>query len=171
MERGLAPSTSIVRMAQFHAIVGLELAVRSFAGGLPLRDAAHAQLLLTFQRRLHRSWRFATEVPLPIATDQRAWDALISLSTCRYGVEVETAPRDGQALVRRLQLKVRDGGVDGVLLVLPATRRNRDFLSATGPLLAPLCPVPGARALELLAAGVDPGGGAIVRLDQKGMAA
>jgi hypothetical protein len=52
--------------------------------------------------------------------------------------------------------------VDGVMLVLPAGRRTTVFLRETGDLLQPSFPVPGRRALELLGAGVDPGGSAIV---------
>lgn len=59
-------------------------------------------------------------------------------------------------------MKVRDGAVDGLILVLPPTRHGRAFLAAAGDLLTPLFPVSGGRALELLAAGVDPGGSAIV---------
>jgi hypothetical protein len=52
--------------------------------------------------------------------------------------------------------------VDGVILVLPNTRRTRIFLQEAGVLLAGSHPVDGARALELLGAGVSPGGSAIV---------
>jgi hypothetical protein len=82
----------------------------------------------------------------------------------RYGIEAETHPTDAQALARRLALKVRDGGVDGVLLVVGGTRHTRAFLAAAHDLLLPSFPVPGRRALELLRAGVDPGGSAIIVL-------
>ena len=91
-----------------------------------------------------------------------AWDGLVRSAAWRYGVEAETHPTDGQALARRLQLKLRDGGVHGVILVLPATRHVRHFLAAAGDLLVPSFPVPGPRALALLRAGVDPAGNAIV---------
>ena len=80
----------------------------------------------------------------------------------RFGVEAESAPRDAQALVRRLALKARDGGVEGVILVLPRTRRTRVFLREAGGTLAPSFAGPNARTLELLRAGVRPPGGAIV---------
>jgi transcriptional regulator with XRE-family HTH domain len=164
IERGLVPSTSVVRLAQLHAVVGLELSVRSFAGGQPIRDASHAALLTRLRLRLHQRWRWATEVPLPIPGDQRAWDALVWLPECRYGIEAEMAPSDSQALVRRLTLKQRDGQVDGVILVVPATRRVRAFLAAAQVELEALFPIPGKRALELLEAGVDPGGGSVIIL-------
>jgi hypothetical protein len=167
IERGLVAGTSIAQWAQLFAVVGLELSVRAFPGGTPLRDQAQVALLNQFRTFLHRTWRWATEVPLPIPGDARAWDGMLSGPDCRYGVEAETAPKDSQALVRRVQLKMRDGEVDGVILLLPRTRRTRDFVEAAAGTLGPLFPIAGARALELLRAGVDPGGSAIVTLDRR----
>jgi transcriptional regulator with XRE-family HTH domain len=165
IERALIPA-SVVRLAQLAAVVGLDLSIRAFPGGSPMRDAAQLALLAQFKAQLHRTWKIATEVPLPLPRDQRAWDALVWLPTCRYGVEVESGPRDAQALLRRLQLKRRDGGVDGVLLILPRTDRVRELIRS-GALLDALFPVPGGRALELIAAGVDPGGGSVIVLPSR----
>lgn len=163
IERGILESAYIVQVARLLAVVGLELSARAYPGPQPIRDAAHVRLLGRFHGRLHPELRWGTEVPLPRPGDQRAWDALISSgSDWRYGVEAETSPRDSQALVRRLNAKVRDGAVDGVILVLPRTRRSREFLDAAGETLRPNFPIDGRRALELLAARVDPGGNAIV---------
>ena len=82
----------------------------------------------------------------------------------RHGVEAETRPRDRQALERRLALKLRDGDVTHMTLLLLDSRHNRTFMRAHGEILCGAFPVPGSRALELLAAGVDPGGSAIVLL-------
>ncbi len=162
IERGLVPNVSIATIVELLEVVGLELSARAYPGSGPIRDAAHLRLLDAFRNRLHRSVRWATEVPLPVPGDLRGWDAQISTSGWRYGVEAETAPRDAQALERRMQLKARDGQVDGVILLLPDTRAARLFLESAGSHLAPAFPVSGRRALELLGAGVDPGGGAIV---------
>jgi len=169
IERGLVPACSLLRLAQLHAIVGLDLAVRSYPGGSPIRDAGHVALLGAFGSGLHRSLRWSTEAPLPIPGDRRAWDGFVASGKWRYGVEVETAPSDGQALARRIQLKQRDGQVDGVILVLPRTRRVEQFLAGAAGSLQPQFPVSGRRALELLAAGADPGGSAIVRI-RRGLA-
>jgi hypothetical protein len=142
--------------------VGLDLSSRLYPGAGPLRDAAHASLLWNFRSLLHRSIRWATEVPLPIAGDLRAWDAFISTNAWRYGIEAETSPRDAQALNRRLQLKARDGGVDGVLLVLRDSQSIRRFLREAEVEFRSNFPQPGVRAIELLRAGVDPGGSSIV---------
>ena len=78
------------------------------------------------------------------------------------GVEVETLPRDAQALVRRLNLKRRDGEVDGVILVLRDTRRARLFRQEAAAELGAAFPVPGLDALRRLRVGADPGGSALI---------
>jgi transcriptional regulator with XRE-family HTH domain len=162
IERGLARRASILHVAQLLETVGLELSARAFPGGRPIRDAAQVALLGRFKVGLHGSLRWRTEVPLPIPGDQRAWDAMIIGTGWRFGVEVESAPRDAQALVRRLALKARDARVDGVILVLPVTRRTRAFLRETDATLMPSLPGRSARTLELLRAGIRPPDSAIV---------
>jgi transcriptional regulator with XRE-family HTH domain len=162
IERGLSPSVRLITLCQYGAIVGLDLSVRAFAGGEPIRDAGQAPLAARFQGLLHRTLAWRSEVPLPRPGDPRAWDGVITGSDWRYGVEFESAPHDGQALARGLELKQRDGMVDGVILVLPRTRRTREFLAAATPVLKPNFPVPGLRAVELLRAGICPAGNAIV---------
>lgn len=164
IERGLKPAVSLVLLAELCEVVGLELSARAFPGGRPLRDARHARLLAAFRRLLHASLRWSTEVPLPIVGDKRGWDAMVGGPGWRYGVEVETNPTDGQATVRRIQLKARDGQVNGVILVMPDTRQTRAFRREYADLLATDFPVTPRRALELLAAGVDPGGSCVVVL-------
>jgi transcriptional regulator with XRE-family HTH domain len=164
IERGRAEDLSLVTAAELLAAVGLELSVRTYPAGPPLRDAAHADLLRRFRARLHRSLDWATEVPLPIPGDLRAWDAMVTGDRWRCGIEAETRPRDGQALERRIALKQRDGGVDFVILLLLDSRHNRAFVREHADLLHARFPVAGARALELLGAGVAPGGNAVVLL-------
>lgn len=167
IERALSPRVPLVTLARMAAAVGLDLSARLFPGATPLRDAAQVELLSDFRATLHRSLRWATEVPLPIAGDQRAWDAAVSGPDWCFGVEAETLPRDAQALIRRLQLKLRDGGLDGVLLVLRHTRRTREFLHASADELAGAFPVPGRRASELLAAGFEPDGNAAILVPRR----
>ncbi len=162
LERGLVERASIHDLARMHAVVGLELAAKSYPGGQPIRDVAHVALLSEFRARLHRSLAWTVEVPLPIAGDRRSWDAVIRGRGWLYGVEAETAPRDAQALARRLALKKRDGRVDGIILVLRGAVQTRRWLREAGDLVRSDYPVEGDRALELLGAGVDPGGSAIV---------
>lgn len=102
LERGVLEHVDVMLLARMCAVVGLELSIKAYPGGQPIRDAAHLAVLRRFAEALHSSLRWATEVPLPAAGDQRAWDGLVRGPGWRYGVEVETAPRDGQATTRRL---------------------------------------------------------------------
>lgn len=167
LERGLLEHVDIMLLARFCAVVGLELSIRVFPGGQPIRDAAHLAMLREFRGLLHPSLDWATEVPLPSAGDPRAWDGLVRGAGWRYGVEAETAPRDGQATLRRLALKQRDGQVDGVLLILRDTRQGRAFLREIADVARSSFPITGTRTLELLSVGADPGGSAIVVLPNR----
>ena len=164
IERGLARTVSVEQLARMAAVVGLDLAVRLYPGGAPIRDAAHAALLDRLRQRLHPALRFATEVPLPVRGDPRAWDAAIRGNGWMRPVEAETRPRDLQALERRVSLKLRDAGLEDVLLLLLDSEHNRRFVRLNRDSLAARFSVPGSRALELLAAGVEPPGSAVVLL-------
>ena len=166
IERGLRPRVSVYHLARLHAVVGLDLSLRSFPGGDPIRDLASIELLAAFRRLLHPSIGWSAEVPLPITGDRRAWDGVVQGPGWRYGVEAETAPNDSQALLRRVQLKQRDGMVDGVILVIPDSRRARRFVAVAGSALDGVFPVDAARAMELLGAGANPGGNAVVMISR-----
>jgi transcriptional regulator with XRE-family HTH domain len=163
-ERCIMPNVSLTLLAQVCEVVGLELSARAFPGGRPLRDARQGRILGKFGNLLHPSLRWGTEVPLPIPGDKRGWDGMIGGPGWRYGAEVETSPTDGQATIRRIKLKARDGQVDGVILIVPDTRQTRAFRREFADLLAIEFPVPGRLALELLAAAADPGGSSVVVL-------
>ena len=167
IERGLVAHVSVHDLARLHAVVGLELSVRSYPGGRPIRDGVHVALLDDFRARLHPTIGWSVEVPLPNPRDQRAWDAFIQRSSWRYGIEAETAPTDSQSLIRRIRLKARDGDVDGVILVLRGTVRTRAFLTAAGESFREAFPIDGRVAVERMAAGEDPGGGSIVIVPER----
>jgi transcriptional regulator with XRE-family HTH domain len=164
LERGVLERVDLMLLARTCSVVGLDLSVKTYPGGSPIRDAAQLGLVGDFRHLIHASVDWAAEVPLPGFGDQRAWDGLVSGSGWRYGVEAETAPNDGQATLRRLALKQRDGHVDGVLLIVRDTRQTRAFLREIAAVAGSTFPVPGARALELLRVGADPGGSAIIVL-------
>lgn len=164
LERGVSPCLPVADLARAAAVVGLDLSVRLYPGGKPVRDQAHLQLLERFRLRLGRGVRWQTEVPLPGRGDRRAWDALACAQEIRTGVEAETRARDSQDLQRRLTLKRRDGRVDHVVLLLSDTRHNRRFVRAAGAGFLADFPVPGPVALERLARAEDPGGSTIVLL-------
>ena len=162
VERGLVADLSLEQTSMLLAAVGLRLVARAYPAGPPIRDAAHAALLGRLRSRLHRSLTWATEVPLPRPGDLRAWDAMIRGAGWTVGVEAETRPRDLQALTRRISLKLRDGGTDRLMLVLLDSRHNRTLLRSEGAALEALLPTSSRRAMELLGAGLDPEGNAVI---------
>lgn len=164
IERGEDTQISIDELARMGAALGLELSVRFFPMGDPVRDAGHRAVLDRLRTACHPSLVFRTEIPFPSPGDTRAWDALISGFQPRVlcGVEAEMRPTDEQALGRKLAMKRRDGGADRLLLLLPDTRHNRTFVRGLTQGFRNSFPVPRFRALELLRAGADPGGDAIV---------
>jgi hypothetical protein len=102
---------------------------------------------------LPRSATWRTEVPLPISGDRRAWDAVTEVRGRRAGCEAETRLTDLQALERRLQLKLRDGDVDLLILVVGDTRSNREVLRGHRADLRPLLPLEGRDILDAFAKG------------------
>ena len=164
LERGEALRLPLLDLARAAAAVGLDLSIRAYPGGQPVRDIAHLQLLERFRAVLGPGTHWQTEVPLPIGGDQRAWDAHILAPGARIGIEAETRARDAQGLQRRLALKRRDGGVDHVVLLLADTRHDRAFVRAAGAGFMADFPVPGRAAMARLSAGQDPLGSAVVLL-------
>lgn len=164
IERGVVAELDLVLASRLLAAVGLELSVRVYPTGEPIRDAAHERLLSAFRGVLHPSLRWRREVPMPIPGDLRAWDAVVTGRGWSVGIEAELAPRDLQALQRRVALKLRDARLDGVVLLIPDTRRNRLLLREHADGLRDAFPVPGARTLELLRVGMPPPGSALVVL-------
>jgi transcriptional regulator with XRE-family HTH domain len=164
IERGASRDLTIDRATRLFAILGLDLSVRTYPTGDPIRDAAQVALLGRLRERCHPSIRWRTEVPFPIAGDLRAWDATAICPAFRAGVEAETRIRDAQALDRRMALKERDGEMDRLILVVLDSRSNRLALRSAEEVLRARFPVPGVRALALLGAAVDPGGNALIVL-------
>lgn len=160
--RGEVANLTIVHASELAAAVGLELSVRSFPTGRPLRDVAHLAVLERLRRQLHPSLTWRTEVPDSIGGDLRAWDATISAVSWQAAVEAEIRLRDIQALDRRIALKRRDSSIELVILLVANTRHNRAILASHGDSLAASFPFPGRRALELLRAGAAPEASAIV---------
>lgn len=164
IERGLSPHLSIDLAVRLFAVLGHDLSIRPYPTGDPIRDTGHAALLNRLRSACHPLIRCATEVPLPLPGDLRAWDATAVWPACRIGVEAETRLRDLQAQERRLSLKQRDGGMDRVILLVSDSRSNRDTVRRHADWAAERFPVPGRRALELLGAAVDPGGDSLILL-------
>jgi transcriptional regulator with XRE-family HTH domain len=160
IERGLYPGVTIDALARLATAVGLDLSIRVYPAGQPLRDRAHISLLDRFRQAAGDAWTWSSEVPLPIPGDKRAWDRFVRGAGITIGIEGETRPTDMQELGRRLGLKKRDGAVDRLILVLADTAWCRRLVRQND--LGGAFPVPGKVALKSLAEGRDPGGDAIV---------
>jgi transcriptional regulator with XRE-family HTH domain len=166
-ERGVIRDPSLEFMAAYFAVVGLDLSIRAYPAGDPIRDRAQLALLERFRARLHPSLRWRTEVPLPIERDLRAWDAEVSGRAPErwlIRVEAETNVADGQALERRLTLKNRDDPGGHLILLISDTRANRAGLRSLREGLAELLPLRTREVLGAIAEGRDPGASGIVIL-------
>jgi transcriptional regulator with XRE-family HTH domain len=166
-ERGDLDRISITELGAWCAIVGLDLSIRAYPAGDPIRDRAQLALLERFRARLHPSLRWRTEVPFSIERDLRAWDAEVSGTAperWRVRVEAETNVADGQALERRLQLKIRDDPVGHVVLLVSETRANRQAIRLLKDGLRETLPLDSRVMMAALGTGRDPGGSGIVIL-------
>jgi transcriptional regulator with XRE-family HTH domain len=149
------------------AVVGLALGIRAYPVGDPIRDRAQLALLERLRGRLHPTLRWRTEVPLPIPGDLRAWDAEVrgpKPNRWRARIEAETRIADGQALERRLALKLRDDPGGHLILLVSDTRANRAALRSIAAGLHDVLPLETRAILSALTAGRDPGGSGVVIL-------
>lgn len=161
IESGQTRVVDVRTLACLGAAVGLEVRLRAYPSGDPIRDAGQQRVLGRLRPRINAGLAWRTEVVLAIGGDRRAWDAMIWGDGWRVAVEVETVLDDVQAVERRIALKQRDGGVDHVILIFADTRRNRRALAAAPNSFAAFSR--DARAvLGALAAGRDPGTSAIL---------
>ena len=101
---------------------------------------------------------------MPVDGDRRAWDAVIDVGGRRAGCEAETRLGDVQALERRLALKLRDGAVDVLILVVADTAHNRAILRAHRDALRSQFPLDGRHVFAAFANGHLPAANAIVVL-------
>lgn len=164
IERGETEGVSVDQLSRACAAVGLKLIAKAVPGAGPALDAGQLGLLGRFELVLPRGTTLWREVPLPSPGDLRAWDAFIKLQDVRIAVEAETKLADVQALDRRLSLKLRDGEVDVLLLLVSDTAHNREFLGAHREALRASFPLDGRQILPLLRAGKPPTANGIVVL-------
>lgn len=164
IERALLPHVALGDLVGIAATLGLDLSARLYPVGDPIRDAAHVALLRRLQARLHPTLSWRTEVPLPLAGDRRAWDAVIRGIGFLVAVEAETRLHDVQSMSRRLASKRRDGGVDAVILLVADTRHNRAALDAAASGLRSDFSGDARSTLRSLGGGQDPGRSSIIVL-------
>jgi transcriptional regulator with XRE-family HTH domain len=163
IELATAPWVTLEKLCRFAAVVGLDLWVRTYAGGEPLRDRGHLRLTHAFRAFVGPGLSVQAEVPIGDHRDLRAWD--LTLTDRRddgCGVELETRLIDAQDQVRRITRKVADSGIGRVLLVLADTRANRDSVRAARALLGATFTLDDLMAREALAMGRIPPRNALI---------
>ena len=162
VEAGMGGSTRVDRLTRHAGAVGLTLRVKVYPDEGPLRDIGQLALLDRFRRRMGTAWRVRLEVPMPLDSDQRAWDMVLERDGLRVGVEAFTRLRDVQAQVRAAQLKRRESGVPRLVILLAASHANRRALADAWGVVGEAFPVGTRAALAALAAGQVPGDDCIV---------
>lgn len=110
-QRALAPSP--IRLAAWGATLGLDISIRAFDAGSPLRDAGQLRLLGRGRHAVGTRWAWRTEVPVTSnPLDRRAIDAVLTAPRGRVGLEAITRLVDAQAQVGAALLKQEASGVD-----------------------------------------------------------
>lgn len=154
---------TIELLARLAAVVGLELSLRVFPGGAPLRDAGQLRLLARFVDLVGNGWQSRAEVPVSAdPRDRRAFDLVLTTGSQRVAVEAVSRLVAADSQVRRIMLKANVARVDAVLLVLADTRHNRDASAAAAPTLRASFPLDPRSAMRALRAGHAPTANGIV---------
>ena len=165
IEHGLVPEVSVASVMMLFAAVGLDVGVRAYPGGQPIRDRGHLALIERLKGVVGPTvaWRF--EKPIPVPGDKRAWDVCLTLDGGVAAIEVETRPRDVQDLLRRLSLKLRDDPtVKCVVLLLADTRHNRALVREHADVLAANFPAGTGETLGSLGRGRLPAANGVLLL-------
>jgi transcriptional regulator with XRE-family HTH domain len=170
LERGVSGTLDLRLVAVIGAVLGLDLVVRMYPAGEPVRDRAHLVLLERLRGRIHASLVWRTEDPGPSRGDRRAADATIRaglasnrVPAAKTMVEAETRLGDLQSLERRVRTKARDLGATSVILLVADTRHNRAVLDAY-PEFRTMYRVSARDCLRALVEGRLPEGDALVLL-------
>ncbi len=164
IERGQALRVPYETLVMLGSALGLDVPLRTYPSGEPLRDAAQLALLERLRLRLAPGLSWRTEVPLAIPGDLRAWDAAIGGAGRRVCVDAESRLRDIQACSRRFAHKRRDDGANLAILLVADTRHNRHVLRVAMPGLLADFPLAGRAVLAALASGRPPEASGVVLL-------
>jgi transcriptional regulator with XRE-family HTH domain len=154
LETGRITDPGPIMLSRYASVVGLELGLRAFPGGSPMRDAGQLATLARFRALIGSAWRVRTEIP--IGGDRRSIDALLTNAHGSIAVECVTRLLDAQAQVRSILLKADAARVSTVLIVLADTRWNRRALVDTAPTLDPAFPLRRRVVLRCLRTGEVP---------------
>ncbi len=151
-------------LAAYGAAVGLDVSIKAFDGGSPLRDAGQLPLLGRFQISIRQGdWRIESEVPvLQDARDRRAFDLVLRRRSVVVAIEGISHLSDGQDQVRRIVLKQQAAGIPIAVIVLADTRHNRMAARMAAPTLEPAFPMAPRAVMQALRAGKPPAENGIV---------
>lgn len=154
---------SPVQLGRWGAVVGLDVGLRAFPAGSPLRDVGQLRLLHRFHQLIGDAWTWRTEVPVSADhRDRRAIDAVLALGQVRIGVEAVTRLVDTQGQTRPILLKQMASGIGIFVMVLADSRLNRAAVADGAPTLVPAFPCPPRAAMATLRDGGAPAANAIV---------
>ena len=156
IERRRAPWATVDRLARAGAVVGLDLSVRFYPAGPPIRDKGQTAVAARLHAIVHPALRWRSEVGVSPERPLQAWDGSLDGADGFARVEIESRIRDGQALLRRIEIKKRDGNVEIVILVVADTRANRAALKAFEPLFSAAFPCPSGEVRRALRNGRIP---------------
>jgi DNA-binding XRE family transcriptional regulator len=163
LEAGRLRDVGLMTLARYATAVGLEMSVRAYPAGAPLRDIGQVRLLERFRTLVGPRWSWRTEVPVSRDPgDRRAFDAILTHASDRIGVEAITRLVDGQGQIRPIMQKQAVSGLECVILLLADTRHNRAAIIAAGSSLRSNFPVHAREVLRDLRAGRAPTGNGLV---------
>jgi transcriptional regulator with XRE-family HTH domain len=163
LECGRLALPTLEQVCRAARAVGLRPWLKLYPDDVPVRDAAQLSLLARFETLLAPPLRLRREVPLPIASDLRAWDGRITDGQGTASVEAESRLDDVQAESRKIELKVRDDPEAGVvILLLNRTAHNRRVLAAHREALRGQFPLDGAAVARALRQGRIPAASGII---------
>jgi len=163
IERGQLDDVGCIHLARMGAVVGLDVPIRAFPAGSPLRDAAQLQLLGRFRASVGEMWTWRTEVPVTAnPLERRAVDAVLVRGPHRVGVEAITRILDAQAQIRPILLKQEAAGLERMVLVLADTRHNRSALADGDATISPAFPLPHRALMRDLRTGRLPSANGLV---------
>lgn len=150
VEHAQVATLNLPDLARHAAVVGLKPYVKLFPLGRRLLDKPQIDLLARLRARLHPSWSWETEIPMPIPGDLRSADCRIAMPGCSILVEAFTRVSDYQAQTSSAARKKRDLAADRLILLVAATHANRRAVAEAAAVAGGSFPIRTKAALTAL---------------------